>query len=1091
MEQLLLRLAGTVVSAAFKRVLTKRHSDLRGETSLSELVEPRTSFFVRRSFKRHLQTITDSVAQRLQELYRNEFTNLDSGEQTAATLRAIAAFEAADMSDKGLFAVALQSEALANRLLESEAGGRDGTDLSEAGEQFYRLLVHNTCECLVQLVINLPEYQPRVLTELLERISQIEETLTTALERVSFTNPVAPQGADGDEEFRAKYLHAVKNNLDVLDLFGVDLRRYNARTTLSVAYIGLSVRTRQLRSTDDHAPRGVVYSQPEFDYRQGNQTVRVERVLGLSERILIRGEAGSGKSTLLRWLAVNAARSSFDADLADLNGMVPFLIKLRSWEGEKLPAPEHFLADTAPHLRGLMPEGFVHRALESGRALLLIDGVDELPNGERAGVRNWLSQLVKSFPKSRWVVTSRRTATDDFSLHTEGFGEAMLAPMSSSDVRQLIRHWHLAIRDSRKLPCRSSDLPDYERDIRIKMKANADLRALATTPLLCAMLCALNLDRRRHLPTDRVELYRAAMVMLIDRRDAERQIPITIPHLGQTEKRTLLRDLAWRLSLNNRTELPRDAATARIAKKLRSMPSVDQNAEAIFEYLLERSGVIREPQSGRVDFIHRTFQEFLAADQAADNGDMGLLVENAHRDEWHEIVTLAAGLANAPQRSELITGVLNRADTDQRYARRLHILAASCLETMPDLDPGLGPRMERALASLLPPRNRSEAISLARIGPPLLRYLPRIPERLSEAAASSTILTAALVNGPKAVNVLRDFAADSRRQVQEALIDAWSYFNPKEYAREVLANAPLVDGAITVNSQDVIPVLSYLQRLRATHVALDSVDDISILNAVPCLASVDVRGGFDDVAPLEQHGGLESVRIRTTAVFDPTPLTRLPKLRDLALTSTVHMDLSFLADCESLLTLFVQADGDTDLSPIWSLTKLTQLGLWSISPNTDLSRLSTFSGLRALSLGGPPGGERSSAPRSIASLPMWAPQLRNLTLFHMDLEDDLAAISALPALTGLGLYECSISNLEALIDFTSLRSLQLDGFKTLPNLAVLAKVPQLKYLYLRDSPEESAVIDLAPFADRDITIGVSKFHEVCNVGPGVRVRRLS
>ena len=83
--------------------------------------------------------------------------------------------------------------------------------------------------------------------------------------------------------------------------------------------------------------------------------------MAAASRMLIRGEAGSGKSTLLRWLAVNAARGTFHAELAGLNGHIPFLIKLRSYSGRGLPAPEEFLDGTAQPLTALMPAAYVHR----------------------------------------------------------------------------------------------------------------------------------------------------------------------------------------------------------------------------------------------------------------------------------------------------------------------------------------------------------------------------------------------------------------------------------------------------------------------------------------------------------------------------------------------------------------------------------------------------------------------------------------------------------------------------------------------------------------------------------------------------------
>ena len=47
-----------------------------------------------------------------------------------------------------------------------------------------------------------------------------------------------------------------------------------------------------------------------------------------------------------------------------------------------------------------MPTGWAHRMLSQGRALLLVDGVDELPAARRPAVRQWLRDCWPSIPPS-------------------------------------------------------------------------------------------------------------------------------------------------------------------------------------------------------------------------------------------------------------------------------------------------------------------------------------------------------------------------------------------------------------------------------------------------------------------------------------------------------------------------------------------------------------------------------------------------------------------------------------------------------------------------------------------------------------------
>src|SRR5262249_44636198 len=351
-----------------------------------------------------------------------------------------------------------------------------------------------------------------------------------------------------------------------------------------------------------------------------------------------------------------AARGGFTGPLADWNGRVPLLVKLRSYADTPPPPPERFLVDgVAGPIAGLMPVGWLQRLLAAGRALLLVDGVDEVPAGRRGAVRDWLSGLVAAYPHTAVLVTGRPGAAAADWLAAEGFTALLLEPMRSADIRSLIRHWHDAIQDALghtdTLPCEASELPRYQATLFARLDSAPHLRAMASSPLLCAMLCALNLDRRTHLPRDRMSLYEAALSLLLERRDSERGIPGSDVTLGTRDKLSLLQDLAWRLTLNNRTELTTGDAVQYVQTTMATMPHVAASADDVLAHLLVRSGVIREPIPNRVDFVHRSVQEYLAAKEIADEGHVGLLLDRAPLDQWHNITIMTAGHANTPLRA--------------------------------------------------------------------------------------------------------------------------------------------------------------------------------------------------------------------------------------------------------------------------------------------------------------------------------------------------------------------------------------------------------------------------------------------------------
>ena len=170
------------------------------------------------------------------------------------------------------------------------------------------------------------------------------------------------------------------------------------------------------------------------------------------------------------------------------------------------------------------------------------------------------------------------------------------------------------------------------------------------------MICALNRERKQQLPSDRIELYEACCSLLLERRDKARGVDLTdFPVLNYRQKCFLLEDLAYWMIKNNWSQVALESVDERFARKLINMPGVlrDVPSSKVRRFLVERTGMICEPVKDQIDFTHRTFQEFFAAKAASDETDTGVLITNAHSDQWREVIILASGLASKKMREYL------------------------------------------------------------------------------------------------------------------------------------------------------------------------------------------------------------------------------------------------------------------------------------------------------------------------------------------------------------------------------------------------------------------------------------------------------
>jgi NACHT conflict system protein/NACHT domain-containing protein len=1015
LEASAIALTTAVVKAAAKIWLGDRPIAADASAKVFDLLEKQvTGLNDRRKLRLLFTNLESRVADRLLPFIEVEFRALPENERAAAVEAAHETFERAALTDDDLFDADLDAGYLYRYLLRTVTGVT--ALLSADATQLYQRVLRECCAYLVQVTSTLPRFQPGALIEVLRRETEILETVRNVLAAL-------PERRHPDD-FAADFRRQVVTALDRMALFGAGLTDATRLYPLSVAYLSLSV-------TSDRAAGD-----------------RIEQVLPSTRRILLRGEAGSGKTTLLQWLAVQcASRQLQDADgWADLE---PFLVRLRRFGQAPLPTPERFLDEVGRHIADEMPPGWVHKRLRKGWAVVLVDGIDELPDERRREVREWLRELVSTFPKARFVVTTRPAAVAPDWLRDEEFTEVRLQPMTPRDVRTFVKRWHAAVP---ALEARGDALI-------AAIGARSALRRLAENPLMCALLCALHQEGNGRLPDNRMELYDVALRMLLDSRDIERRIEATV-RLSLTEKLVLLRSLAYWLVRNGHTDVPLPDAEARVAAKLRSMGQIDVTPRTVFRHLLDRGGVLREPVPGRIDFVHRTFQEYLAAQAAVEEDDIGILTANAHLDEWREVVVLAAGHAHPAQRERLLDGILQW-DADEQERLKLDLVALACLETSPVLSERLRNEIEDRASTLIPPSNFEDAEVLAAAGEFVLDLLAD-SEPETPVAVAATVHAIAWIGGPGALELLTRYRDAQDQPVVDELVDARKWFDPAEFAERVLSDLPI--GYLFAEDPADLVGLEHLRHLEYLDCWFKGGHgDLSFVRKLPRLKGLEVSdsSGFD--LPSLASTSLERITLTGDLFPESTdigPLAMVPTLRTILAEVTTHgwARLAELPDLQYLKLSYLE---DLDrFDELAALPFLPGLGLENVAELTDLRPLSFLDRPTGLSFRNCP------RLRDVHALVGWAGSLTQLS-FNSCPEVEL---SVLPSLTSL-----------QVVQFTDI---------PFPDFQVLSRLPALRHLTLSGPGE----IDLTPLAGRtDLEVlagGEVRLVGEELLGPGSRVEQL-
>jgi hypothetical protein len=1017
-ETLTIELGSSIAKSILKIWL--KDSSIASDAS-SSIIDVLKSWTTDRTAQRQAQRQFDEIGEKIGEsllpIFEADNANLDEGSRTAI---ALAVAETLNLTSSTVLAQNdLAPTELAKHLLQNAIGIQHFSDTERS---LFQRIISESCEYIVDIASQLPTFTEQTFAEILRRQGQLLEiTKQTLLEVRLLREQEDP--SIGAQQFEFEYRRAIVRKLDSLELFGVDLPEVSRRHRLSIAYITLSVEQKI-----QHRENSKIKSQSKISLASNKSFVSVETALKSSHNLLIRGAAGSGKTTLLKWIAVNSALKSFIEPLVIWNKTQPFYISLRSCVDTGLPGPEDFPKLISRAIADIMPKGWVHGVLKSGLASVLIDGLDEVPKLQREDVRLWMRDLVETYPQAYFFVTSRPNAVEAGWMNKEGFNDAELQPMELSDIFTFIDHWHAAVADQLHDEQEIAELPTFAKHLKDQVVTSRPIRNLSTNPLLCAMLCALQWKQRQEsLPSDRIKLYEICCEMLIESRDRERRIKLTdysASGLSYREKLTLLEDLAYWMLHNGWTQVELPRAVGRFKRKLENMHNIPPNISSIdvYRFFIERTSLIREPIVGHIDFTHRTFKEFLAAKAALDEGDIGVLVNNAHNDQWQEMIILAAGLATRKVRERIIHELIKRGDKEQKARYQLHLLAVSCLDTTVELGQEVRTEVRSRLSALVPPKDMADAQAFAAAGELAVPFLTYNESNLDSSNAIC-IRALTLIGSDAALASLKEYAKDIRSSTIQELFKSWSSFDTKTYGQNVLTPSFQHGYSLKQFNLTSLNGFQYLTNLSVLNLSgCKQVSDLGPLAKLTQLATLDLSG--------------------CRLVSDLSPLAKLTQLITLNLLLCEEMsDLSPLAKLTQLTSLNLNGcEGVSDLSPLAKLTQLITLNLGGCELVETLSPLAKLTQLTTLNLSG---------CRQVGSL-LPLVNLMQLTILNLrscKQISDLSPLAKLTQLTSLDLSFCEqVSDLSPLAKLTQLTTLNLNGCNHAIDLSPLTNLSNLKIL---------------------------------------------
>lgn len=461
-------------------------------------------------------------------------------------------------------------------------------------------------------------------------------------------------------EFTCSYVISLIRNIEDIIIHGLDAmtRREQIKNRLISSFVPIYVSGRK------NSREGEVW--------RGDAEDAFENL----NKLTIRGAAGSGKTTFLHWLTLN----SVDVSVIDSSKIkqrdikyIPIFIPLRRIQSllrQNLTINDALL-HTMPtdSLASSIPFEWLKKLYASHPKLVfMFDGVDEVRSDLRSFVWDLVKEVCRDYPNSKVIVTSRNLSevhlsdgsyrqdvfeNEDSYLKMRSqwrlpssFFEFSVSPLKNVEIINFVEKWFLGVNPEILPPAQRDEVSTYPEQLKTELflAKNKHALELSRTPLLCALICMVFFLKKGNLPKSKRELYELATKLLVQSRDEQRGVdvePLFI-RFDHDDRVSMLKHIALSMqegALEGKQDQTIEVDKAAVLKWLEAYIKNEASQfkfspEQVIKFFIERCTIIREPAQEKIDFVHRSFMEYLSADEIVLKRNAHSIRHNIRKDEW-------------------------------------------------------------------------------------------------------------------------------------------------------------------------------------------------------------------------------------------------------------------------------------------------------------------------------------------------------------------------------------------------------------------------------------------------------------------------
>jgi HEAT repeat protein/energy-coupling factor transporter ATP-binding protein EcfA2 len=513
--------------------------------------------------------------------------------------------------------------------------------------------------------------------------------------------------------FKVQYLIQLKMRLEQLTLQGIRTPRREEENTCGLLNIfvvptleeDISSREDYTKSLEaillnklDRQSELIEEQRLRAQLKKGNESrpLSLQQMLlqDAFKKVVILGDPGSGKTTLLNYLALIASEETSQLVLLKSKELLPIFIRIRDYEKHENNILKYLYGEFKDNFQiANIPNGILEYWLSNGEILLLIDGLDEVASEtKRNRVVEKIHSFLEQFPSNNVVISSRPAGYRRNYFRVEKFPHLILQPFNENQIDEYVDKWY----KTREPDFRRRS--DFQNSLKRTIREGARIKQLASNPLLLTII-TLVYRHEAHLPKKRYKLYEKAVETLLINWDTSKELDQhkSLEYIKYDDMLRLMQQLAYWIHTQGGvgeeggTLVDKDELIITLGSFIKEMKRIElyqarEEAERFLDYVRSRSGLMNEQGNNCYAFVHKTFQEYLTAEEILyrqEDEDFSIVLEHIknhlHDPHWQEVLLLLVAQLKPKRVKKAFDAILNCDTPYEKWLHRNLFFVGDCL----------------------------------------------------------------------------------------------------------------------------------------------------------------------------------------------------------------------------------------------------------------------------------------------------------------------------------------------------------------------------------------------------------------------------